>query len=150
LTTTSTDLENDTCPVLNNAVVGGTSAVTATLTIDTNAANCLATGQLRKGQGKYVHIAGMGAGRGGPITAIAALAGLLLAGLLGCYSRKLRSLAAVILLATAGLVFTGCGGGGSNSVPDAPKGTYSLTLTGTDPTSTTVPAVSTTFTLTIQ
>jgi subtilase family serine protease len=151
LTTTSTALENDTCPNLNNIAVSGTAAATGTLTIDTNAANCAATGQSRKGQSKYVHIAGMGAGltgRGGPLTAIAVLAGLLLAGFLGRYSRKLRVLAGVILLATIGMAFTGCGGN-SNSISNAPKGTYTLTLTGMDAATSSITAT-TTFTLTIQ
>jgi len=152
LSTTSTDLENDTCPNLNNVVVSGTAAVTGTLTIDTNAVNCATTGESRKGHSKYVRIAGMGAGltgRNGPVTAIAVFAGLLLAGFLGRYSRKLRVLAGVILLATVGMAFTGCGGNNSNTISDAPKGTYTLTLTGTDATTSTITAT-TTFTLTIQ
>jgi subtilase family serine protease len=152
LSTTNTDLENDTCPSLNNVVVSGTAAVTATLTIDTNAANCAVTGQSRKGYGKAVHAAGIGGGLSGrsrPVTAIAVFAGLLLAGFLGRYSRKLRVLAGVILLATVGMAFTGCGGNNSNTIPDAPKGTYTLTLTGADATTSTITAT-TTFTLTIQ
>jgi len=152
LSTTSTDLEDDTCPNLNNIVVSGTAAATGTLTIDTNAVNCATTGESRKGHSKYIHIAGMGAGltgRSGPITAIAVFAGLLLAGFLGRYSRKLRVLAGVILLATIGMAFTGCGGNNSNTISNAPKGTYTLTLTGTDATTSSITAT-TTFTLTIQ
>jgi subtilase family serine protease len=151
ISTTSTDLQNDSCPNLNNIVVSNASPATGTLTIDTNAANCLNTGDARKG--KFIRTAGIGAGlsgRGGPVTAIAVFAGLLLAGFLGRYSRKLRVLAGVILLATIGMAFTGCGGNGSNTVSNAPKGNYTLTITGTDSASTTIPSATTTLTLTIQ
>ena len=79
---------------------------------------------------------------------MAVFAGLLLAGFLGRYSRKLRVLAGVILLATIGMAFTGCGGN-SNTISNAPKGNYTLTLTGMDATTSTITAT-TTFTLTIQ
>jgi subtilase family serine protease len=149
--TTSTAIENDTCLTLSNAVVSGTSPVTETLSIDTNAANCLATGTFRKGS--YVRAAGIGSGltgKSGPITAGAVMVGLLLAGFLGRYSRKLRVLAGVILLATLGMALSGCGGGNGNTVSNAPKGTYTLTLTSTDSSSTTVPSVTTQITLTID
>ena len=149
LSTTSNDLGN-VCPVFNSVVVSGTTAATTSLTIDTNAANCIATGQLRKS--KILKVSGVSSGfngRNGPMTALAVLAGLLMAGLIGRYSRKLRVLAGVILLATIGMAFTGCGGGNSNTVSNAPKGTYTLTLTGNDSNSPTIQA-STTFTLTIN
>jgi subtilase family serine protease len=149
LTTTSTDLQNDTCPNLNNIGVSGTSPVTGTLTIDTNAANCQATGTARKRTGQVIHAAGLGSGKTGPMTAIGILAGLLLAGYLGRYSGKLRMLAGIILLATLGIAFTGCGGSSSTTIPNAPKGTYTLTLTGTDANTSTITAT-TTFTLTID
>ena len=154
VSTTNSDLANDSCPVYNNAVVTGTAAVTTTLTIDTNGANCLATGAARKGKGKLIHIAGIGgglSGSAGPIEVGAIFAGLMLAGWLGRYSRRLRILAGIILLATMGMAFTGCGGGSnSTTVPNAPKGTYTLTLTGADASSATIPQTTTTFTLTVQ
>jgi hypothetical protein len=148
LSTTNSTLANDTCPSLNNAVVSGTTPVTETLTIDTNAANCLATGAARKRQGQVIHAAGFGSAIGGPIAAGCIFAGLLLAGIFGWYSRKLRVLTGIILLATAGIAFTGCGGS-SNTVSNAPKGSYTLTLTGQDSSTGTIQA-STTFTLTID
>lgn len=153
--TTSTTLANDSCLVFNNAIVTGTAAVTTTLTIDTNAANCLATGTVQKGQKKFIQTAGIAAGlngangSAGPLMACAIVMGLMLAGLLGRYSRKLRMLAGIILLATMGMAFTGCGGS-STTVSNAPKGTYTLTLTGADSSSATIPQATTTFTLTIQ
>ena len=149
LSTTSTDLQNDTCPNLNNIGVSSTAAATGTLTIDTNAANCQATGAARKRSGQVIHAAGLGSGKTGPMTAIGVLAGLLLAGYLGRNSGKLRMLAGFILLATLGMAFTGCGGSSSTSIPNAPKGTYTLTLTGTDVNTSTITAT-TTFTLTIN
>jgi subtilase family serine protease len=151
LSTTSTDIQNDTCFVLNNATVSGTAAVTESLTIDTSAANCLATGAVRKGQQRMTRVSNTTAGLSGTrgqVAAAAIFAGLLMAGFLGRYSRKLRVLAGVIVLATLGVALSGCGGS-SNSVSNAPKGTYTLTLTGTDSSSATITAT-TTFTLTIN
>jgi nicotinamide mononucleotide (NMN) deamidase PncC len=58
-------------------------------------------------------------------------------------------LAVLILFATVGMAISGCGGSSSSS-GDAPKGTYTLAITGTDSTSSSIPAATTTFTLTIQ
>lgn len=152
LSTTSSDIQNDTCFTLANVAVSGTAAVTDTLTIDTNAASCATTGAVLKGQQRMTRVshigsAGLGAARG-PIAAAAIFAGLLMAGFLGRYSRKLRVLAGVVLLAALGMALSGCGGGGS-SISNAPKGTYTLTLTGTDSSTATI-TTSTTFTLTID
>jgi len=151
LSTTSTDIQNDTCFVLNNLAVSGTAAATTTLTIDTNAANCLATGAVRKGQQRMTRSSATKVAQAGtraPVTAAAIFAGLLMAGFLGRYSRKLRVLAGVIVLATLGFALSGCGGN-SNTISNAPKGSYTLTLTGTDSSSATITAT-TTFTLTIN
>jgi subtilase family serine protease len=151
LSTSSNSLGN-VCTVFSNAVVSGTTPVTTPLTIDTNAANCLATGNSRKAKGQIIKVAGMSGGlngRSGPVPVLAVLAGLLMAGLLGRYSRRLRMLAGVILLATIGMAFTGCGGGSSNSVSNAPKGSYTITVSGQDSSTATITAT-TTFTLTIQ
>lgn len=79
-----------------------------------------------------------------------AFAGLLLAGFLGRSSRKLRGLACLLVLTAIGLAVTACGGSSSNTVSNPPKGTYTVTLTGADTSSTSVPQASTTFTFTIQ
>ena len=76
-----------------------------------------------------------------------AFAGLLLAGFLGRYSRRFRSLAAVIALAAIGLGLSACGGIQSNNPP---PGTYTITVTGQDSSSATIPTATTTFTFTIQ
>ena len=142
----------NTCPTLANASVTGSSVVTQTMSIDTNAANCLATGSSRKTKHTTIWASGLGSGlngSNGPLAAGVAFGVLLLAGFLGRSSRKLQLVLGVFLLATVGLVFTGCGGNNGNTVSNPAKGTYTLTLTGTDTTSSAITA-STNFTLTIQ
>jgi disulfide bond formation protein DsbB len=78
-----------------------------------------------------------------------AFAGLLLAGFLGRGSRRLRGLAAIVLLAAAGLAVTACGSSVSTTAADPPKGTYSLTVTGTDSVTSTITS-STSFTFVIN
>ncbi len=154
--TSNSSIANNTCPVLNNAVIAGAAAVTETLTIDTNAANCLATGALRKAHGQVMHVAGFGSSllnsgmsnSGKLATALMLLAGLMLAGFAGRHSRRLRTFAGIIVLAIAGMAFSGCGNSNSSN-SNAPKGTYTITLTGTDSVTPTITS-STTFTLTIQ
>jgi hypothetical protein len=154
LTTTSSALANACNGAIPNAVVTGTAAVTSSVTIDTNAANCLATGSVRKGSGKQrIHVAGMGlpfANGMGAIATIALLIVTALAGMLGFRARKLRVLAGVVLLAAFSIAFSGCGNSNSSNLSNPPSGTYTLTLTGTDSSSTTIPVATTTITLTIQ
>ncbi len=138
---------NNTCPTLSNASVTGTTAVAQTLTIDTNAANCLATGSVRRAK-RTIWASGFMTDGTGPAATGLAFSVMLLAGLLGRSSRKLRGMAGVCLLAVVGLVFTGCGGNGTTTLSNPAKGAYTLTLTGTD-TATSITA-STNFTLTIQ
>ena len=78
-----------------------------------------------------------------------AFAGLLIAGFLGRSSRKLRQLACVIALVSVGLVLSACGGTKGTTLSDPPKGTYTITFTGTDATNTALSAQSS-FTLVIN
>jgi hypothetical protein len=153
LSTTNSNLANACNGPIANAVVTGTASVTTTVTVDTNGANCLATGTYRKPMAEQrIHVAGMGfvwSGRGGPISVAILVLVALFAGILGRRSRRLRILAGVVLLSAFGFAATGCGGN-SNSVSNPPKGTYTLTLTGTDSSSATIPAATTTITLTID
>ena len=135
------------------------SAETTQLQLDTNAADCATTAAVRK-SGKQslrslhgVKTSNNSPEKGGIKTAPAtiAFAGLFLAGFLGRYSRKFRFVAGVIALVAIGLAVSACGGGSSsNTVSDPPKGTYTITLTGQDSTSATIPTATTTFTFTIQ
>jgi len=152
LTTSSSNLANA-CFDVNNATVSGTTPATASLTIDTSANDCLGSGNVVKGTHHAIRLAGgdkKSSGTQGKTAAAAIFAGLLFAGFLGRYSRKLRVLAGIIVLATVGFALTGCGGSSNTANSDPPKGTYTLTLSGTDSSSATIPVATTTFTLTIN
>lgn len=150
---------------LNNGdgsvTVSGTTAVTTQLMFDTNAADC-ATGAVSKGTGRAMHRLGpvktaKNSRPAGPNPAPMgiALGGLLLAGFLGRFARKFRAVAGLVALLAIGLAISACGGGGSSSgggggtVSNPPKGTYTITLTGTDSVTSSITANSQ-FKLTIQ
>ncbi len=136
--------------------VSGSAAVSTQLSLDANAADCSGAGPLVKG--RMVPLRTLASGlrsannppaHPGPGRAPMefAFAGLFLAGLLGRYSRKLRSLAGVIALVAVGFGLSACGGISTNNPP---AGTYTITVTGQDTTSTTIPTATTSFTFTIQ
>ena len=166
-TSNDTALQNlcyDFTTLLNNGdgsvAVTGTSAVTTQLQFDTNAADCVTgaaittTGSSKTGShamrrfGSAVKSSRNNAPSPLPFGAI--LAGVLLAGFLGRYSKKLRGLACVLLLGSIAFALSACGGGVSgNTIADPPKGTYTITLTGTDSTTASITA-QTMFTLVID
>jgi disulfide bond formation protein DsbB len=77
----------------------------------------------------------------------AAMVGALLAGLFGTRSRKLRRLVCVLGLVALGGFATGC----SEPAPLlTPKGSYALTLVGTDSDATPNITASTTFTVVVE
>ena len=77
----------------------------------------------------------------------AALGGIMLTGLFGLRSRKMRRLACLLMLAAVGGFSIGC----SEPAPQlTPKGSYVLTLVGTDSSAPPNLTASTTFTVTIQ
>jgi subtilase family serine protease len=142
------------CYTVSNATVTGTAAATTTLSFDTNGTDC-ANANIR--QAKHLQRITLSGGSkpntkssGKTTSAAAIFAGLLLAGFLGRYSKKLRVLAGVILLVTFGFALSGCGGGSSSNSNDVPKGTYSLTLTGQDSAVATIPQATTTFNVTVN
>jgi subtilase family serine protease len=139
--------------------VSGANPVTGQLTIDTNASDC-ATAAVSHGTGGrnvrlIPHKNGLKASndapkKSNPLPAGIAFAGLLLAGFLGRSSRKLRQLACVVALASLGLALSACGGTSSNNtVPNPPKGTYTVTVSGTDSVTSTINS-SANFTLVIN
>jgi subtilase family serine protease len=140
-----------------SVTVSGTAAVTTQLTFDTNAVDCATSGAVQK-SGKHAFrsmhkvSSNTDKGSGGLKTTSAAMAfaGLLLAGFLGRSSRRLRGLACLIVLAAIGMAVTACGGSSSTTVSDPPKGTYTVSLSGSDTSSTSVPTATTSFTFTIQ
>jgi subtilase family serine protease len=120
----------------------GTSPVTTQMEFDTNASDCVTGGSI-KGSGfnksgvqPQMHRLGPAKTSQNtapnPAPAAVALAGLLLAGFLGRHSRKLRALACVLALASVGFVLSACGGVTGSTVSNPPKGTYTITVTGTD------------------
>lgn len=129
-------------PTTGAMTVSNSSAVTGTITIDTNAADCATTtGGTVRGHGLHLipHSGGsLKASNNLPrksksIPAGIAFAGLLIAGFLGRSSRKLRQLACVIALVSLGMVLTACGSSVTGSTTSNPaKGTYTITFSGTD------------------
>ena len=137
-----------------SVAITGSTAVTTTLTFDTNASDC-ASAAIAKGGKSPMHRLGPvktsqnnAPGRA-PLTL--AFAGLLLAGFMGRSSRKLRSFAAVIGLLAIGLGLSACGSSSSSiSVANPPKGTYTITVSGQDSATAAITATPATFTLVID
>lgn len=84
-----------------------------------------------------------------PLRASLAVAGLFLAGLMGRRARKLRGAASLVLLITLGLAISGCGGGGGSTSNNLARGSYPITITGTDSLNAAL-THSTSFTLVVQ
>ena len=148
---TNTDSSGD-----GTVTVSSASAVSTQLVLDTNVSDCL-TGASRKSglvplrTLRNAKVSGKTPGgsqeRNAPLGF--AFAGLLLAGFLGRYSRKLRSIAGVVALVAIGLGLSACNSV-SNTFSDPSKGTYTVTVTGQDSGSATIPTATTSFTFTIQ
>jgi subtilase family serine protease len=141
-----------------SVAVGGTAAVTTTLALDTNAADCSsATGGAKPGfRPLRTLMAGSRRGNTPPapkpnrLPAEAAFAGVLLAGFLGRYARRFRAVAWVLVLAAAGLAMSACGGSsGSNTVSNPGKGTYTINVSAADSVTSSITG-STSFTFTID
>ena len=166
-TLSSIPLISGACVTLTNASVSGTGTATGTATIYTTAANCPtgAIGLVKNGAAIAKGTTPQAPGQS-KLPAEAALAGLLMAGLAGRRSRRVRGLVlTALLLGVAGFGLAGCGSGGSGTGVTgtttttttgtgttnsgvAAKGTYTLTATGSDTTS--GQQAQTTFTLTVQ
>jgi len=149
---------------MNSAGVGtvavtGTAAVNTQLQFDTNASDCNSTGAVRTGKHSMRALLQKNTARntGGnpsgspsenpgrnPVPFSVAFAGLLLAGFLGRRSRKLRGLAALIVLGAMGLALSACGNNNNGTtISDPPKGTYTITVTGQDSATSSITATST-------
>jgi len=125
-----------------SVTVSGTSPISGQITIDTKAADCASSTAAKSLNGRNLKLIPRTKGSAvatsrppttsGPIPAGIAFAGLLLAGILGRSSRKLRQLASFIAVASLGLAICACGGTSGNTLSDPPKGTYTITFTGTD------------------
>ncbi len=149
-----------------SVAVTGTAAVTTQLTLDTKASDCVAAAVIlgsKPGMHRLAAASGKTAKNSKPSSPNSAplgvaFAGLLLVGFLGRKSRKLSTMVGIIVMLSIGLAVSACGGGGSSSgggggggtPPTNPaKGTYTITLTGTDSVTATNTATKS-FTLTIQ
>lgn len=129
--------------------VPGTAAVTTQLELDTNASDCQTAAAIK----------GTGFGKSGahqwrrlgksadasrnnapsPVPLGVAFAGLLFAGFLGRYSKRFRALACVLVLGSIAFALSACGSSVSgNTISNPPKGSYTITLTGTDSTTATI------------
>jgi len=161
----------------SNGIVSviGTAAATTSLILDDDAADCSSSGAARSGGKQPLRVlqpvqnAGPTAKntsgpagndrKGSPLPMSVAFAGLLLAGFMGRKSRKLRGLAAILVLAAAGLAVTACGssvnnttggtGGGGSTGTNPAAGTYTITVTAQDAATSSISGT-TTFTLTIE
>ncbi len=139
-TASSTAALTNACYSFNNATVTGTAASTATATFYTTAAACQSTG---------VKFASLRAPGGFGQTGNVAWAVLLLPFFSLPTARRGRWYAAsTIALAGGLLMLAGCGSSTSTAPANAAKGTYALTVTGTD--STAKITETTTLMLTIQ
>ena len=157
------------CVTGTGLTVSGTAPVTETLTFYTSSstiAACEAQASSRSGANGHFavsHSTNLSSNHGAPpanspwksAPLPAAFAGLLIAGCFKRRSRLLRgslALGALVLLSLSGLGLMGCGSSGSTAVGpsvNAPKGTYTLTLTGTDSANSALTS-SVNFTVTIQ
>jgi len=164
--TSSPSLTNGCFSIADTAVTSST-AVTATLTINTSSTACT-SGASKPASGKSSASAplvpGLNAGGGAWPTGLLSaqtvagtgLAMVCLAALFvfGTRSRKIAAFAAILFLASAGIALSGCGGGGSSSTgtgsnSNSPSGSYTVTITGKDTTTTSITG-STTFILTVN
>ncbi|HEX7729077.1 MAG TPA: protease pro-enzyme activation domain-containing protein [Terracidiphilus sp.] len=150
---TGSDKNVTVCYTSAATTVSGTAAATGSLVIDTNLIDCGA-GSVVKSPGAMKRFSGSNVAKNNPAGSFPAaplalsLAGVFV-GLLGLKRRKLRWLAMVIVLGSISFGVTACGGGGSSSSGSyTAKGTYVITVTGVDTSST--KTATTTFTLTVN
>ncbi|WP_254061550.1 protease pro-enzyme activation domain-containing protein [Granulicella sp. L60] len=130
---------NNACYELTSATVTGTSPVTATMTIYTNASDCPTTSSVES-TGKRHRLSSpiaqtvMHDPVGVPTTLV--FAALIFGGFLGRRARVLRLLCAMFVVTGIGAFLSGCSNSSSasssSSSSSVAKGTYTLTITGTD------------------
>jgi subtilase family serine protease len=126
--------------------VTGTSPVTTQMEFDTKASDCVTSGAVKGTTHPMHRLGAVNTSQNkapNPAPVAIAFTGLLVAGFLSRSSRKLRALAGVIVLASLGLGLSACGGVSGSTVSNPPKGTYTITVTGTDSVTSSVTAQST-------
>jgi hypothetical protein len=145
------------CYSVPDATVSSTSAVTAILSVYTSASSC-ASASVRRTSGKRRFLGSDSISSGTqvpPFFLSAVQASLIMAGMLfaGSFRRRShtgRRLDGALFLVAVGFMLVGCGGSSSSSSSSSSttKGTYTLTIVGTDTSSSTTE--STTMTLTVD
>jgi subtilase family serine protease len=165
LSTNSASLQDYGCYDVSDTALAANSTATASLTLYTSESECSSTSSAKKGVRRHFIRSGTRSTtasqerstRAFPVTAAAGLVGLLLFGIRARRLRLSGTLGCFVLLGALGFLAS-CGGGGttgsssSTSTPtstDVAAGTYTITLDGTDSTTSSI-AASTTFTLTVQ
>lgn len=157
VTTSSSSLADYGCYSISNATVSSTSAVSTALTIYTSSSSCSTASSRRVAVHRFSGPMRKAANDNAPANprrgslpyGLAALAGVVLLGLRK-RARWIATLGCLMLLAGIGLTI-GCGGGSSSSSTsnDVPKGTYTMTVTGSDTTTSSITAT-TNLTLTVD
>jgi subtilase family serine protease len=150
------------CFSLSNATVSNSSAVTATMNINTSSAACGAAVAALEHHGNNPATTALANGMNGhrpdfpPSEAPfgVALVTLLFGGVFACRSGKLRGTACLLLVAVLTIGLPGCGGSSSNNPPgggprNVAPGTYTLTVVGTDTSSASISG-STTLSVTVN
>jgi subtilase family serine protease len=148
------------CYQLPNTTVTANTAASSTLTLYTSSTACAALAQKSTGYrslstAKSALVKPSLPANPAQSPTAFVFAGLLAALVLGRKNRRLRLVASLLLLGTLGIFLSGCSdnSGGSTSTTTnsnfATKGTYNLTIVGTDTTTSTITA-NTTITLTID
>jgi hypothetical protein len=149
-TVTSSPAVTNACFAVPNVNVSGATAVTAMMTVKTSSSLCGtgamigAVGADRSRDGWWANVFGWMGGKYGRLSLVAvsglALSCIFLTGLVGLRSRRVGLIGAALVFVAVVAGMSGCGGGGSaaltstNGSVNAAKGTYMLTVTGTDST----------------
>jgi len=160
VSTSSTSLNDYGCFDVSNVTATANKTVTTTLTLYTAESSCSTSSSISKGSRRHFTQSAQKSttGSSGTSTATAPMhlsTALVFGGLLIIGLRRRRFLfgTRLICLAPLGLalIATGCGGSssGSGTSNDVVKGTYTLTLDGTDTSDSSITA-ETTFTLTVE
>jgi subtilase family serine protease len=154
ITTTNTNLENYGCYGVTDPVVTGTSAATGSVTIGTSEADC-STADLQNGKKhRFAGASPVAASHSAPDlrkilpASLAGIFGLVLVGSFRKRAKGLGLLGCLLLLGSLGFAI-GCGGSVSSNTQTVPEGTYTITVTGNDSSTSSITS-NTTFTLTIN
>lgn len=142
---------SNSCYSITDTSISGTSAVTTKMTIYTKSSDCSSSSVTGSGKRNFASAGPTSPSSCAlpplsvePVQAAVAMSGLLFVWLIGRGLRRRRVFLALFVLVTVGLANSGC-----SSSSDTPRGSYQLTITGTDKSSSSITA-STTMTLTVD